>query len=169
MPPVEAPPQVEVQPLGQPAIAAPSNEKPEPHIALLLPLKSAAFGASADAVHLGFLAAAGSQSHALPIKVYGSFDEGKDIVMLYQLAIANGAVAVAGPLTRDGVAALAAQAEITVPTLALNLTEVKSADKLYFFGLSAEAEARQVAQLASTSAEENQVSSMSASRVSAPV
>ncbi|MDO8414012.1 MAG: penicillin-binding protein activator, partial [Gallionellaceae bacterium] len=150
MPAVEAPPQVEVQPLGQVSTPIPAaDEKPEPHIALLLPLKSAAFGASADAVHLGFLAAAGSQSHALPIKVYGSFDEGKDIVTLYQLAIANGAVAVAGPLTRDGVAALATQTDITVPTLALNLVEGKSADKLYFFGLSAEAEARQVAQLAS--------------------
>ena len=147
--PLEAPPQVEVQPLGQlPISLPPLTEKPEPHIALLLPIKSAAFGASADAVHLGFLAAAGSQRHALPIKVYGSFDEGKDIVTLYKLATSNGAVAVAGPLTRDGVAALATQADITVPTLALNLVEGKSADKLYFFGLSAEAEARQVAQLA---------------------
>jgi outer membrane PBP1 activator LpoA protein len=55
---------------------------------------------------------------------------------------------VAGPLTRNGVVTLANNASITVPTLALNTTEARSAEKLYFFGLSAEAEARQVAHLA---------------------
>ena len=125
--------------------AAPA-EKPVPHIALLLPLKSPVFGSAAAAVQQGFMAAAVSQP--LPIRVYESGDESKDITKLYPQAIANGAVAVAGPLTRDGVAALAADPGITVPTLALNIGGTKSADKLYFFGLSAEAEARQVARLA---------------------
>ena len=152
-------PQVEVQPLS----TQDSNSKAEPHIALLLPLKSAAFGRSAEAVQSGFLAAANSDRKTLPIKVYGSFDEGKDIVALYQAAISNGAVAVAGPLTRDGVTALAEQSQIVVPTLALNLVEQKGVEhkgaepngaehkgsgQLYFFGLPMEAEARQVAQLA---------------------
>ena len=97
---------------------------------------------------MGFLAAASSQRHALPIRVYGSFDESKDIVALYQSAISDGAVAVVGPLTRDGVTALIADAEITVPTLALNLAENKGSGHLYFFGLPMETEARQVAQLA---------------------
>ncbi len=142
-------PQVEVQPLilAEPPTPLPS-EKPVDHIALLLPLKSAAFERAADAVRQGFLAAAGSQRQILPIKVYGSVDESKDIVALYQLAIAGGAVAVAGPLTRDGVAALANYPGIVVPTLALNVIENKDAGQLYFFGLSAEAEARQIAQLA---------------------
>ena len=84
----------------------------------------------------------------LPIRMYESEDESKEITTLYPQTIANGAVAVAGPLTRDGVAALAADPEITVPTLALNIGDAKSAGKLYFFGLSAEAEARQIARLA---------------------
>ncbi|MBI5658312.1 MAG: penicillin-binding protein activator [Nitrosomonadales bacterium] len=123
-------------------------EKPEPHIALLLPLKSAVFGRAAGIVQQGFMAAANNQPLPLPVIAYEADDESKDITALYPKAIANGAVAVAGPLTRDGVAALAADPEISVPTLALNIGEARGADRLYFFGLSAEAEARQIAQLA---------------------
>ena len=94
------------------------------------------------------MAAANSQPLPLPIRVYESSDESKDITTLYPQALASGAVAVAGPLTRDGVAALAADPGIAVPTLALNIGETNGADKLYFFGLSAEEEARQIAQLA---------------------
>ena len=143
-------PEVDVQPLTLADAAAPvTGEDAEPHIALLLPLKSPAFETAADAVRQGFYAAAGSQKLLLPLKTYASVEESKDIVALYQLALANGAVAVAGPLTRDGVASLAEYSGITVPTLALNIVENKNADRLYFFGLSVEAEARQVAQLAS--------------------
>ncbi len=144
-PSAEPPPQVQALPLEP----APSpGAKSEPHIALLLPLKSVAFGRAAEALQRGFLAAASSQRHSLPIKIYGSLDESKDIVALYQMAVSSGAVAVAGPLTRDGVTALAAYSKITVPTLALNVTENRGASLLYFFSLSVEAEARQVAQLA---------------------
>lgn len=125
-------------------------EEPAPHIALLLPLKSATFRRAAEIVQQGFMAAANTQPLPLPIRVYESEDESKDITTLYPQALANGALAVAGPLTRDGVAALAADPGIAVPTLALNISGAKSADKLYFFGLSAEAEARQAAQLAAT-------------------
>ncbi len=123
-------------------------EKPEPHIALLLPLKSAIFGRAAEAVQQGFMVAANNRPLPMPIRVYGCVDESKDIVALYQYAIANGARAVAGPLTRDGVAALASDPGIVVPTLALNTGEAKGSGKLYFFGLTAEAEARQTAKLA---------------------
>ncbi len=144
-PSVEPSPQVRALPLEP----APSpGAQFEPHIALLLPLKSAAFGRAAATLQRGFLAAASSQRHSLPIKIYGSVDESKDIVALYQLAVSSGAVAVAGPLTRDGVTALAAYPKITVPTLALNVTESRGANLLYSFSLSVEAEARQVAQLA---------------------
>lgn len=126
----------------------PAAEKPVPHIALLLPLKSAAFGQAAEAVQAGFLVAAASRPEGLPVKVYGCTDESTDIVALYKFAVASGARAVAGPLTRNGVVTLANKASITVPTLALNTAEARSAEKLYFFGLSAEAEARQIAQIA---------------------
>lgn len=130
--------------------AASGEEAPAPHIALLLPLQSDAFGKAAEAVQQGFMAAANAQPHHLPVRVYASFDESTDITALYLHAIASGAQAVVGPLTRDGVATLASQpALITVPTLALNVVDnIIAPDKLYFFGLSAEAEARQVAQIA---------------------
>lgn len=125
-----------------------ASDNPAPHIALLLPLKSAAFGHAANAVRQGFLAAASIQLTTLPVRVYECADEGSEIAALYQYAVANGARAVAGPLTRTGVAALAAVSRIEVPTLALNITEPGGADKLYFFSLTAETEARQIAQLA---------------------
>lgn len=125
-----------------------NNEKPLPHIALLLPLNAEMFAPSAEIVRQGFLAAAGTESRTLPVRVYSSSDESSEIVGLYRQAIANGARAVVGPLTRNGVAALAAEQYIPVPTLALNVIENKSAGPLYFFGMAAESEARQVARQA---------------------
>ncbi len=130
---------------------APGNEKPAPHIALLLPLNSAIFKSAADAVRQGFQAAADLEMQLpgkLPVRVYSCFDENKDIVALYRLAIADGARAVVGPLTRSGVGTLAAEQNIPVPTLTLNVVEDIPARQLYFFGMAAEAEARQAAQLA---------------------
>ena len=124
------------------------DEKPAPYIALLLPLESSVFGHAAEAVQQGFLAAAKTQPNSIPVRVYGSFDESKDIVALYQHAVSSGARAVVGPLTRNGVATLTAYPEISVPTLALNIAEAQGTDKLYFFGLTAEVEARQIARLA---------------------
>ncbi len=129
----------------------PGDERPVPHIALLLPLESDIFGAAAEAVQLGFQAAAGAETHppgGLPVRVYSCPDEGRDITALYRRAIAAGARAVVGPLTRNGVGALAAEQDIAVPTLALNVLEDMPAGRLYFFGMAVEAEARQVAQLA---------------------
>lgn len=128
-----------------------SDEKPQPHIALLLPLKSNVFGPAADAVRQGFLAAAGvevTNPHSLPVRVYGSFGEGNDIVALYLRAVTDGARVVVGPLTRNGVATLAAEKNLAVPTLALNVIEQPAGERLYSFGMAIEAEARQTAQLA---------------------
>ncbi len=138
---------------GAPAgeVPPPDDAKPVPHIALLLPLKSAAFGSAADAVRQGFEAAADLEMQLpgkLPVRVYGCFDEGKDIAALYRQAVADGARAVVGPLTRNGVGVLAAEKEIPVPTLALNMAETAPVGQLYFFGMAVEAEARQAAQLA---------------------
>ena len=128
------------------------DEEPAPHIALLLPLKSAAFSAVSEVVLQGFMAAANAEaqrlSGELPVRVYGSLDESNDIVALYRQAIAGGAQAVVGPLTRLGVGVLAAERNIPVPTLALNVAEGQFANRLYFFGMMVEDEARQVAQLA---------------------
>ncbi|HYR05385.1 MAG TPA: penicillin-binding protein activator [Gallionella sp.] len=130
---------------------ASGDEKPVPHIALLLPLKSAVFGLPAEAVRQGFQAAAELKMQlpgGLPVRVYNCLDESKDIAMLYRQAIASGARAVVGPLTRNGASVLAAERDIPVPTLALNVLEDQPAGQLYFFGMAVEAEARQVAQMA---------------------
>jgi len=113
-------------------------------------LHSPTFAKAADAVQQGFLAAAGKAVKGLPVHVYPCNNESTEVVALYQKAIQAGAVAVAGPLTRNGVAALAASAQLTTPTLALNLIDDTRTDQLYFFGLPPEAEARQAAQRATS-------------------
>ncbi len=120
---------------------------PAPHIALLLPLKSAVFAPAAEALLQGFQAAAAFEP-SLPVRIYSSIDESHEIAALYRQAIASGAKAVVGPLTRSGAAALAGIKEMPVPTLALNVVEGVSAEQLYFFGMAVEAEARLTAQLA---------------------
>jgi outer membrane PBP1 activator LpoA protein len=139
----------EVKPAPPPALPPVlPTETPFPHIALLLPVQSPVFGASADAVRRGFIAALNPRSQAMPVRVYSNFDENSGVVAVYRQAIANGARAVVGPLTRNGVNALMAEQDIPVPTLALNIVEGQPARQLYFFGMSMESEAREVAQLA---------------------
>jgi outer membrane PBP1 activator LpoA protein len=122
------------------------------HVALLLPAGSDAFGKPAEAVRAGFLE--GSSKHTGPplkLRLYPVSDDPLQIVATYRSAIAAGARLVVGPLTRNGVTALAAQADvISVPTLALNVAEGVSSNppNLYTLSLQIEAEARQVAQLA---------------------
>ncbi len=70
--------------------------KPARHIALLLPTKSAIFGASADAVRQGFVAAAALEKQTLPVRVYDNFDEDKSVTIAYKQALASGAIAVVG-------------------------------------------------------------------------
>ncbi|GAB1234554.1 hypothetical protein UT5_09480 [Ferrigenium sp. UT5] len=118
------------------------------HIALILPLRSAAFGRAAEAVQRGFLAAASLQPGELPVRVYAANDEASEVAALYRQALQEGALAVAGPLTRNGVAALAENTALPVPTLALNMLDMPRTDPLYFFGLPPENEVRQIAQWA---------------------
>lgn len=128
---------------GEPAVVA--------HIALLLPVSSSPFGRPAEAVKLGFLAAARIQGGTpLPIRTYSVTDDNQDIVAGYNQALAAGARFVVGPLTRNGVSALAASNLVRVPTLALNVPDgaVPLSPNLYMLSLHVEAEARQVAQLA---------------------
>lgn len=147
-PPVVSAAVAKPAPVVAPVLPAISTEPRVPHIALMLPLKSPLFAKAADAVRLGFLAAAGTESKGLPVRVYPCTDENTEVVALYQQALTNGAVAVAGPLTQKGVAALAANPDLKTPTLALNMLDGTRTDNLYFFGLPPETEARQAAQRA---------------------
>lgn len=119
-----------------------------PHIALLLPLQDKNFSEAALAVRDGFMAAASLNERGLPVMIYNKFDENGSVVAAYRKAVAHGAQAVVGPLTRNGVSALAAEKVIPVPTLALNNVDAHPADDLYFFSLAADGEARTVAELA---------------------
>ncbi|MDD2929936.1 MAG: penicillin-binding protein activator [Sideroxydans sp.] len=125
-------------------------EGAEHHIALILPLRSPVYGRAAEAVQLGFLSAAEEQPNELPVRIYSANDEKFEVAELYRQALAQGALAVAGPLTRNGVAALAENTALPVPTLALNLLETERTDQLYFFGLPPESEARQAARWAAS-------------------
>lgn len=137
-------------PQGPPAPPAGGAQTETPHIALLLPLSSSAFARHADAVKNGFLSAAKVQgSTPLPLRIYAISDDPRQVVEGYRKALAAGARLVVGPLTRNGVTAIA-DGSVPVPTLALNVPESrgKLPVNLYLFSLQAEAEARQVARLA---------------------
>jgi outer membrane PBP1 activator LpoA protein len=123
----------------------------EAHVALLLPLNSASFGRHADAVRQGFAAAARvAGKNAPPLRIYPVNEDSLNVLTVYEQALESGARVVVGPLTRAGVAALAASTIVTLPTLALNSLEPGSPQpsRLYTFSLNVEQEARQIARFA---------------------
>ena len=131
--------------------ASPQANPPKPHIALILPLKSESFGAAAEITRQGFIAAASGQGGSrLPVKTYATTEQTDEILATYQFALAAGAQIVVGPLTRDGVSALASSGMVRVPTLALNVPEDFPVLPAYMFtfSLQVENEARQIAMLA---------------------
>ena len=106
---------------------------------------------AASAVRQGFEAASRKHSAAtLPVRLYQVSEDTQQIIAAYRQAVAAGATLVVGPLTRDGVTALAQTDLLTVPTLALNVPERATPDrsKLFVLSLQVESEARQVARLA---------------------
>ena len=117
---------------------------------LLLPLDSPDFRAAADAVRQGFLAAAARGPSKPRIAIRATDASTESIVAAYAAATEAGARVVVGPMTRSGVAALAASGKVTVPTLALNQPEGSAAlaRPMYAFGLAIEGETRHVARLA---------------------
>ncbi len=124
------------------------NPDAQPHLALLLPFEDKNYGIAARAVRDGFMAAASLNPDSLPVRFYNKTEDNSNVVAAYRNAVSSGAVAVIGPLTRDGVAALASEKNIPVPTIALNNADTQPAEQLYFFGLPADDEARTIAALA---------------------
>ncbi|UCE89673.1 MAG: penicillin-binding protein activator, partial [Pseudomonadota bacterium] len=118
-------------------------------VALLLPL-SGRFAKAAEAVRDGFLAAyyAHQPVAQQAVRVYDAGDDPFNIDVVYQQALDDGAQFVVGPLDKDALSLLAQRESLTVPTLALNYIgeEERAIANLYQFGLSPEAEARQVAE-----------------------
>src|SRR5829696_1070918 len=102
-----------------------SDPTKAPHIALLLPTGSDVFSKAAEAVRGGFTEAAKKQSGPpVSVRLYPVGEDPKQVVAIYRDAIASGARLVVGPLTRNGVTAIATTLDlIKVPTLALNVPE----------------------------------------------
>jgi outer membrane PBP1 activator LpoA protein len=121
------------------------------HIGVILPLQSSAFGRLAERVRLGILTASNMASDTSPsIIIYSTTGDSRRILEAYERAVSNGAQAIIGPLTRNGVSELARSGIISVPTVALNAPDgdVILPKQFYIFGQQIETEARQVAKLA---------------------
>ena len=121
-----------------------------PRIAVLLPL--AAYPSYSDAVRDGLFAAYYQVGGSTPpaITLYDSGITAASAQAAYQKAVGDGANMVIGPLTKDPVAALAAQSSLPVPVLALNYLDNDRGGPsgFYQFGLLPEGEAAQVAERA---------------------
>lgn len=132
---------------------APAKE-PErlvPHIALLVPLASKTLGKVADALKLGFVAGAEADGkNAAPYRIYTADDEGASLAAQYRKAVADGASAIIGGVTRDGASTVARESRL-LPTLALNAPVFSSDNELperfYFISLSLDVEAKLVARM----------------------
>lgn len=120
-------------PSEQPPRAQPSQTG---MIAVLLPA-SGAYAPAGKAIKLGLQAAyrlAAANTPQLPLKFYDSAED--DIGSLYRQAVADGARQVIGPLVKEQIQALANEASLSVPVLALNHVDNISQTQLYQFGLS---------------------------------
>lgn len=135
--------------VGNAAVATTGSELQGP-IALILPFAVEDFYPAADAIERGFVAAQAQAKGDDDIRIYATNGQPNEIAGIYQQALSEGAKYVVGPLTRNEVSALAAT-PLTVPTLALNEPEAGNADanaQLHALGLSVEAEAAQIADIA---------------------
>jgi outer membrane PBP1 activator LpoA protein len=93
-----------------------------------------------------------SSYNALPVIVYSTTGDTQGIVQAYEQAVRDGARVIIGPLTRDGVSAVAESTIVAVPTVTLNVPDasITLPRQMYVFGLQIETEAEQVARLAFT-------------------
>jgi outer membrane PBP1 activator LpoA protein len=120
-------------------------------IGLMLPLRSPALGQAADAVRAGFMAAWERERDGIVVNVVDTGDAGQAMLNNYTTLLANNDIVV-GPLARSAVGAIAASAQVSKPTIALNYPDGHGAlpPLMLAMGLSIEDEARQAALWAST-------------------
>ena len=165
-PPPPPPPPAEVNAMRTVAIdgpdvpAAPVRDPSAPpraddnarivRIGLILPLRSAALAAPADALRAGFMAAFERDKAGFEVNVIETGDNPQETLDAYQGALERNDIIV-GPLSRSAVSALAASPLVSKPTIALNHPEVRGRTlppNMLIIGLSIEDEARQVAEWA---------------------
>jgi len=113
-------------------------------IALLLPL-SGRQRAAGIAVRDGFLAAALAEQPDRRPRIDVHDTDSLGAAAAYRRALASGARAVAGPLLKEDVAAVASGGSIAVPTVALNALPGDAPPFLFQFALDPEQEARAAA------------------------
>ncbi len=118
-------------------------------IAVLLPL-SGQFSELGAAIKTGFLAAFYADTGTAAVKFYDTQSDAGKAIEQYQLAAAEGASLVIGPLNKSAVINLTASNQIIVPTLSLNYLgdDIPGNSNLYQFGLLPEDEARDAANFA---------------------
>lgn len=148
LPGIDAAPAQPVAPAASPAV------EPPVAIALLLPGAETPFARAAEAVRLGFFAAQAVAGANVAVQLLEIDDNIGQLRGAFSAAQRHGARMVVGPLTRSMVNALGDGRVVPpLPVLALNLPENDAGfgpDALAF-GVSVEAEARQVAYLAMAS------------------
>lgn len=116
-------------------------------IALVLPFYAPDLGTAAEAVRQGVETANRVSGSRYAIQLWHTDATPERIVAAYDAAIAAGARAVVGPMTRSGVTALANARREGPPTVALNQPDPGTAlpPRFFAFGLALDAEARFVA------------------------
>jgi outer membrane PBP1 activator LpoA protein len=143
---------MQTMPVEQPD-AAPAA-KGAVRIGLMLPLRSEALGAPADALRAGFMAAWERDRAGFTVNLIETGDSPQETLDAYTGALRQNDIVV-GPLARSAVTALATSALVTKPTIALNHPEaaaraVTLPPQMLVIGLSIEDEARQVAKWAAS-------------------
>jgi uncharacterized protein len=120
-----------------------ATPKKSPHIALIVPSASKTFGKVADAVRMGFIAAANVEGKTAPAyRIYAAEDDTTGLANAYRQAISDGAVSVVAGVTRDGANMLVREAG-SVPVLALNApTENPLPQQFFYVSLNLDWEAR---------------------------
>ncbi|WP_413628649.1 penicillin-binding protein activator [Herbaspirillum frisingense] len=119
-------------------------------MALLLPSRTGAFGAAADAVRTGFLTAYSRQKENIQLAIVETGDSAPDMQRAYDEASGKYDIVV-GPLSRSAVTAVAQSGRVSKPTVALAQPDMNGEADLQLpaqmlaVGLSIDEEARQVA------------------------
>jgi len=119
-------------------------------MALLLPTLSETFGAAAQALHAGFMAAYEREPEGVEVTLVESADGAQNALQAYENAQAQHDIVI-GPLARADVAAVAKSGKVDKPTLALAQpeapadAEIALPPRMLTVGLSIEDEAHQLA------------------------
>ena len=118
-------------------------------LGLMLPLRSEALGAPAEALRAGFMAAYAREPDGFTVNLVDTGVSAQETVDAFAAAIEQNDIMV-GPLARPAVSALAASTLVRKPTIALNYPEARAGAaalpaQMLVIGLSIEDEARQVA------------------------